>query len=129
MVNKIGNTPSQEPDNLLNIQGKKSLDSIKATQAAKELLNAGNASNYVDNASISDAALLKSKQEQEVLGYARKALSSPENSPTADKVAYFSQLFKEGGIQDYLNQLSNDQLASDVLSSPVGSFLSKAVNS
>lgn len=73
-------------------------------------------------ASISDEALFKLQQEQEAKPYADQARRMGEQVDM-DKVQQFRQLLDAGRLGDYWRNLSDSDLAGDLLSSPVASAL------
>lgn len=75
-----------------------------------------------DQADISDEALARLESERELMKYARIA-NRNEESGESGKAGYFKALFESGRIGDYLNNLSNEELADDILSNPLGAAL------
>lgn len=73
-------------------------------------------------ASISDEALFKLQQEKDAKPYVDKARRMSEQVDM-DKVQQFRQMVDAGRLADYWRNLSDSDLAGDLLSSPVAAAL------
>jgi spore coat protein CotF len=75
--------------------------------------------NPLDQADISQDALDLANAQKDVTKFASLASRTPE-SFSSDKVSYFQSLMNSGRISSYLNGLNTQDLADNILNSPVG---------
>jgi anti-sigma28 factor (negative regulator of flagellin synthesis) len=122
MVDSISSNHNNGIDELRTGQLHQQQQIERVNRESSAAQNSGSTGAILDRADISDEALTRLESEKEVMKYASQA-SRLEEPYDSDKVAHFKALFESGKVGDYLNSLSNEALADDVLNSPLGAIL------
>lgn len=94
----------------------------RVNKEASGAQKSGIADAHQDGAVISDEAYAKLAAEKEVNQFVQLIQRTPEAFNNS-KVAKFKSLFESGGTNSYLNSISNEELAGDILNSPTGAAL------
>lgn len=122
MVDRVSSSHHNGIDELTSNQLLQKQQIERVNRESAEAPSTGSNSLFLDQADISDAALARLEAEREAFQFA--SLANRADEPfDQEKVSRFKTLLESGKISEYLNNLSNESLADDILNSPLGASL------